>query len=84
MLKNSLAIIEQFKRSLDEYTIDQLRYKCKEDVWSIGQMYIHVIEVAEEYIEHFKHALWRHMKSLEVRLKTVRRRFPRKHGPMSV
>jgi len=55
MLKNdSLAIIEQYKRSLAGYTIDQLRYKSQEDVWSIGQMYIHVIDVAEEYIDHIQ------------------------------
>ncbi|MFD1139062.1 DinB family protein [Paenibacillus shunpengii] len=53
MINNdSPAIIEQYKRSLAEYTIDQLRYKSEEDVWSIGQMYIHVIDVAEEYIGH--------------------------------
>lgn len=55
MLKNdSMAIIEQYKQNLAEYTIDQLRYKFQEDVWSIGQMYIHVIEVAEEYIDHIQ------------------------------
>ncbi|RPK31354.1 hypothetical protein EDO6_01981 [Paenibacillus xylanexedens] len=55
MLKNdSLAIIEQYKRRLAGYTIDQLQYKSKEDVWSVGQMYIHVIDVAEEYINHIQ------------------------------
>lgn len=52
--KDSLDIIEQYKHSLAVYTIDQLRYKSHEDVWSIGQMYIHVIDVAEEYIEHIQ------------------------------
>jgi hypothetical protein len=55
MLKDdSLAMIEQYKQILDEYTIEQLRYKCEEDVWSLGQMYIHVIDVAEEYIGHIQ------------------------------
>jgi hypothetical protein len=54
-LKNdSSAIIEQYKRSLDGYSIEQLRYKCLEDVWSVGQMYIHVIDVSEEYIENIQ------------------------------
>ncbi|WP_449599658.1 DinB family protein [Paenibacillus sp. Marseille-Q9583] len=54
MLNNSLAIIKQYKQNLDRYSIEQLRYKCEEDVWSVGQMYIHVIEVAEEYIGHIE------------------------------
>lgn len=55
MSKNdSQAIIEQYKQSLNEYTIDQLRFKSEEEVWSIGQMYIHVIDVAEEYIGHIQ------------------------------
>ncbi|MBM7569042.1 DinB family protein [Paenibacillus sacheonensis] len=52
MLNDSSAIIEQYIRNLDRYSIEQLRYKCNEDVWSVGQMYIHVIEVAKEYIGH--------------------------------
>ncbi|MHA7582822.1 hypothetical protein ACX12E_20895 [Paenibacillus vandeheii] len=39
---------------MDGYSIDQLRFKSQEDVWSIGQMYIHVIDVAEEYIDHIQ------------------------------
>ncbi|MDU0201024.1 DinB family protein [Paenibacillus sp. MAH-36] len=54
MLNNCAAIIEQYMENLDKYSIEQLRYKSEEDVWSIGQMYIHVIEVAKEYIGHIE------------------------------
>lgn len=48
------AIIEEYIHLLDRYTIDQIRYKPEEDVWSIGQMYMHVIDAAEEYLEHIR------------------------------
>lgn len=54
MLNDSTTIIEQYKRNLDEYSIEQLRFKCNEDVWSVGQLYIHVIEVAEEYMGYIE------------------------------
>ncbi|MDD9270534.1 DinB family protein [Paenibacillus sp. GCM10023248] len=54
MLKESSAIIEQYIRNLDNYSIEQLRFKSEENVWSLGQMYIHVIEVAKEYIGHME------------------------------
>ncbi|AZN40970.1 DinB family protein [Paenibacillus albus] len=52
MSNESSAIIDQYLLSLDGYSIDQLRFKSEEHVWSVGQMYIHVIEVAKEYIGH--------------------------------
>ncbi|WP_411503897.1 DinB family protein [Brevibacillus centrosporus] len=54
MLNNSSAIIEQYIRELDRYSIEQLRFNSDEDVWSVGQMYIHVIDVAKEYIGHIE------------------------------
>ncbi|MDR6555051.1 DinB family protein [Paenibacillus qinlingensis] len=54
MLNDSSAIIEQYIRNLDRYSIEQLRFKSKENVWSVGQMYIHVIEVAKEYIGYIE------------------------------
>ncbi|MFX3635951.1 MAG: DinB family protein [Candidatus Pristimantibacillus sp.] len=54
MLNNSSAIIEQYIRNLDRYSIEQLRFKYKENEWSVGQMYIHVIEVAKEYIGYIE------------------------------
>lgn len=54
MLNESSAIIEQYIRDLDGYSIEQLRFKYEESIWSVGQMYIHVIEVAKEYIGHIE------------------------------
>ncbi|BFT72720.1 DinB family protein [Paenibacillus sp. P36] len=54
MLNSCAAIIQQYMENLDKYSIEQLRYKSEENVWSIGQMYIHVIEVAKEYIGHIE------------------------------
>ena len=54
MLNDSSAIIEQYLRNLDSYSIEQLRFKCNDNIWSVGQMYIHVIDVAEEYIGHIE------------------------------
>jgi hypothetical protein len=54
VLNDSSTIIEQYMRSLDEYSIEQLRFKYQENIWSVGQMFIHVIEVAKEYIGHIE------------------------------
>lgn len=35
---DAVAVIEQYKSSLDEYTLEQLRYKSEVEVWSVGQM----------------------------------------------
>lgn len=40
------AVIEQYRKCLDRYTIDQLRYKASDDQWSLGQMYNHLIKSA--------------------------------------
>src|SRR5262249_15890717 len=54
MSNDSLTIIELYIRNLDRYSVEQLRYKCDENVWSVGQMYIHVIEVAKENMGHIE------------------------------
>ncbi|SEN37593.1 DinB superfamily protein [Paenibacillus sp. OV219] len=53
-MNNHMVTIDQYKRDLDSYSIEQLRFKSEENVWSVGQMYIHVIEVAKEYIGHIE------------------------------
>ncbi|WP_308639797.1 DinB family protein [Paenibacillus silvisoli] len=53
-MSDYLAVIELYKRGLDGYSVEQLRFKCSENVWSVGQMYVHVIEVAKEYIGHIE------------------------------
>ncbi|TCI54175.1 DinB family protein [Exiguobacterium sp. SH1S21] len=53
----AIAVLSQFKADLDGYTERQLRYKVTEDVWSIGQMYDHIIVVAEEYADEMERCL---------------------------
>ncbi|MBN3522885.1 DinB family protein [Paenibacillus apiarius] len=37
------ALVEHYQKNLDRYTIEQLCYKSKDDEWSLGQMYNHLI-----------------------------------------
>lgn len=56
----SIAVLSQFKEDLDGYTERQLRYQEAADVWSIGQMYDHIIVVAEEYADEIERCLASH------------------------
>ncbi|MEH7225379.1 DinB family protein [Bacillus sp. JJ1566] len=49
---SALIIIETFKSNLQNYSLEQLRYISAKGVWSIGQMYDHVILVAIEYLDN--------------------------------
>lgn len=49
---NDIKVIEQYINDLQSYSMEQLRFFSEEGVWSIGQMYDHVIRVALEYIEN--------------------------------
>ncbi|WP_261133928.1 DinB family protein [Bacillus sp. Marseille-Q3570] len=40
-----------YKKDLQRYSLEQLRYISAEGVWSLGQMYDHVIVVAHEYLD---------------------------------
>ena len=44
-------LINTYKNELQNYSLEQLRYKSEEAVWSIGQMYDHLILVAHEYLD---------------------------------
>ena len=44
-------VLEAYKRDLETYSLKQLRSIPEEGVWSIGQMYDHMILVAHEYID---------------------------------
>lgn len=46
--ENVLAI---FKNVLSNYSDEQLRYISNEGVWSLGQMFDHIIIVAHEYLD---------------------------------
>ncbi|MEK5442339.1 MULTISPECIES: DinB family protein [unclassified Fredinandcohnia] len=49
---SALKLIETYKSDLQNYTLEQLRYISAKGVWSIGQMYDHVILVAIEYLDN--------------------------------
>ena len=49
---SELNVIETFKNALQNYSSEQLRYKSADGVWSICQMYDHLILVALEYLEN--------------------------------
>ncbi|MEH6937770.1 DinB family protein [Bacillus sp. JJ664] len=49
---SELKVIETFKNALQNYSLEQLRYKSADGVWSICQMYDHLILVALEYLEN--------------------------------
>jgi len=49
---SELNVIETFKNALQNYSLEQLRYKSADGVWSICQMYDHLILVALEYLEN--------------------------------
>lgn len=52
MSDNKLLIT--FKNELYNYSLEQLRYISEEGVWSIGQMYDHLIVVAHEYLDNME------------------------------
>lgn len=47
-----LKLINTYKNELQNYSLEQLRYKSEEAVWSIGQMYDHLILVAHAYLDN--------------------------------
>lgn len=48
---NDLKLIETYKSFLQDYSLEQIRYIPDPGVWSIGQMYDHLIVVAHEYLD---------------------------------
>ncbi|MBM7619653.1 hypothetical protein JOC95_001505 [Bacillus tianshenii] len=51
---NELKLIEAYKNELQNYSLEQLRHISLEGVWSIGQMYDHLILVAQEYLDNME------------------------------
>lgn len=51
---SNLDLLITFKNNLQHYSLEQLRYNSVEEVWSIGQMYDHLIVVAHEYIDNIE------------------------------
>ncbi|WP_427136934.1 DinB family protein [Psychrobacillus psychrodurans] len=52
MSDNQLLIT--FKSELSNFSLEQLRYISAVGVWSIGQMYDHLIVVANEYLDNME------------------------------
>jgi DinB superfamily len=48
---NDLQLIESYKSDLQNYSVEQLRHIPEAGVWSLCQMYDHVILVAHEYLD---------------------------------
>lgn len=48
---NNREIIGSYKRDLQSYSIEQLRYISAENVWSLGQMYDHLVLAALDYLD---------------------------------
>ena len=47
-------LLINFKQALHDYSSEQLKYISEEGVWSIGQMYDHLIIVAHEYLDNME------------------------------
>ncbi|PPA69106.1 DinB family protein [Jeotgalibacillus proteolyticus] len=45
------TLLETYKRFLKDYSLEQLRYIPEPGVWSLCQMYDHLIIVANEYLD---------------------------------
>ena len=45
------SVMEIYKQSLGKYDLEQLRQIPADGVWSLAQMYDHVIVVADEYLD---------------------------------
>jgi hypothetical protein len=51
---SAIKLLITFKSDLSHYSLEQLRYIREEGVWSIGQMYDHLIVVAHEYLDNME------------------------------
>jgi hypothetical protein len=52
---NELQLIETYKSDLQNYSVEQLRHIPEAGVWSLCQMYDHVILVAHEYLDQVEY-----------------------------
>ncbi|MFC5447715.1 DinB family protein [Paenibacillus aestuarii] len=53
-------VIGSYRSFLQNYSLEQLRFISAEGVWSIGQMYDHMILVAHEYLDNVEHCARSH------------------------
>lgn len=52
---NYLELIDDYKSDLKHYSMNQLRYAPKQGVWSLGQMYDHIILTALDYLDQVEY-----------------------------
>ncbi|XXM70802.1 DinB family protein [Lysinibacillus sphaericus] len=51
---SELKLVNTYKNELQNYSLEQLRYIDEAGVWSIRQMYDHLILVAHEYLDNME------------------------------
>lgn len=51
---NGKELLINFKNDLNNYTSEQLQHIPEKGVWSLGQMYDHIIVVALEYLDYME------------------------------
>lgn len=49
---NIKELLTQYRNDLGTYSLKELRHKNEHDVWSIGQMFDHIIVVSNEYLDN--------------------------------
>ncbi|HSP21349.1 MAG TPA: DinB family protein [Planococcus sp. (in: firmicutes)] len=47
-------LFSSLKKDLNNYSLEQLKHIQRDGVWSIGQMYDHIILVAHEYLDNME------------------------------
>lgn len=57
LLKQFNQTIQQWIDQLDHYSIEMLHQRPQADSWSLGQVYVHIIEDTTFYLEQIKAAL---------------------------
>lgn len=51
MIKDLTASLDTWIKELDNYSFEQLTAKPSPELWSLGQVYVHLIEVTQHFVE---------------------------------
>ena len=57
LLNEFLSALSLYKESIIKYTIDQLKQKPDAESWSLGQLYIHLLDDTNWYFDQIEIAL---------------------------
>ncbi|WP_026998896.1 DinB family protein [Eisenibacter elegans] len=57
MRAQTQALVERYIQDLDRYTDEQFAYKSADKVWSLGQMYEHLIQSSKFFVIQLKSCL---------------------------